>query len=191
MPHIPGSDQPNFVAYQSEQAIVFATIKTHFETMWDQSRGSVELPTPFASPAQARPFPAAPAAPRYAGESPASGIFLVQVLKSQLGWQEHGGEVRPFLADEGIPAGAKRILHVSVRIAAPSVRVEEVRLAILGESLPSDWVARQLDSPREQEVTFELPRSLAPGKHRARVVARSHAIERRSVLFDVEVPHGS
>jgi hypothetical protein len=84
---------------------------------------------------------------------------------------------------------AKRILQVYVRIEAPSLLVEEVRLALLGESLPSDWIAMQLDSPREQYVAFDIPRSLAPGKHRARIVAKSHEIERRSVLFEVEVPH--
>ena len=186
MPHIPGSEQPNFVVYKAEQAKLFDTIKTHFEEMWERSRVAVELHTPFASPALAAPFP-----PPYAIESPASGIFLVQVLKSQLGWQENGGEVHPFLADEVIPTGAKRILRVSVRIEAPSLLVEEVRLAILGRSLLSDWMAMQLDSPREQNIAFEIPRSLAPGKHRARIVARSHEIERRSVLFEVEIPHVS
>jgi hypothetical protein len=46
----------------------------------------------------------------------------------------------------------------------------------------------QLDHPHEQSVYFEIPRSTTPGKHRARIVARSHAVERRSTLFEVNIP---
>ena len=189
MPHVLGSEEPNFVIYKSEQPKLFETIRTHFDDMWEHGRTYVETPLSLAPIPQRDTPSTAPVTASYMEENPFSVHFVVQALNSKFWWLENGeGEPRHILPDGTIPKGAKLSLQVWVRIEAPSLLVEDVRLVIMAQSLPSDWTSMQLDRPREQYVYFEIPPSITPGKHRARIVAKSHGAERRSTLFEVDVP---
>jgi len=156
--------------------------------MWKKSRVYGKLPPSLTSPSPVRTLPAAPSARSYGTEGPSAGLFIVQALKADLWWQENAGELRPLAPNDPLPPQAPLLLRVYVQLEAPALWVEERRLAILGESLPSDWTAMQLEPSREQAVDFVMPRSTTPGQLRARIMARSQAVERRSTLIEVTLP---